>query len=72
MSDPNWKVCKEQADAHMKKADAYIDADRTDIAGSHAQCAALFLVGMMLCEQLDKIENAINESGQGANMRWRG
>ncbi len=72
MSERNWQICKWKADEHMDKAEAYIDADRTDIAGAHAQCAAMFLVGMRLCEQLDEVVDAINESSAGAKGRWRG
>ncbi len=70
--DPNWKVCKRQADEHLEKAGTYIEADRSEIAGAHTQAAAIFLVGMMLCQQLDQIRDAINESGKDAGGRWRG
>lgn len=62
MSEPNWKICKEQADAHMEKAETFLDADQRDVAGAHLQCVAVFMVGMYLCKQLDEVVNAIHES----------
>ncbi len=67
----NWERCKEQGLKAVDRGREFVQEGNDIQAAAQTVIGTLYLIGSILCQQLDAIEEAINESGRDAHGRWR-